>query len=281
MIPVQPYRLDDLCGMLPPRPLNSHKGDYGHVLVIGGNHGMGGAARMAAESAARLGAGLVSVATRAAHAHVIAAQRPELMVHGVDDKQGLDSLIERTTVIVVGPGLGLDDWAQGLLEAALKAERPMVIDADALNLLAGMGRRVTDNAILTPHPGEAARLLDSSSHAVQADRPHAVQQLRKAYGGVWLLKGAGTLICSDGQLSVCLHGHPGMASGGMGDVLSGMLGALLAQGLDVPSAARLGVALHAAAGEEAARVDGGRGLLALDLLPHARRLLEDTSPCLR
>jgi len=281
MIPVQSYCLDDLRGMLPPRSLNSHKGDYGHVLIIGGNHGMGGAARMAAEAAARLGAGLVSVATRSCHAHVIAAQRPELMVHGVDDDQAMTPLIERATVLVVGPGLGRDDWARSLFDVALKAERPMVIDADALNLLAGMGWRVADHAILTPHPGEAARLLDSSSHAVQADRPHAVQQLRKAYGGVWVLKGAGTLICGDGQLSACRHGHPGMASGGMGDVLSGMLGALLAQGLDAPSAARLGVALHAAAGEEAARVDGGRGLLALELLPHARRLLENPSPCLR
>ena len=279
MIHAQSYRLDDLRGMLPPRPLNSHKGDYGHVLIIGGNHGMGGAARMAAEAAARLGAGLVSVATRTAHAHVITAQRPELMVHGVDDDQAVASLIEGATILVVGPGLGRDEWAQGLLAAALKAERPMVIDADALNLLAGTEQRVTDNAILTPHPGEAARLLESTAHTVQANRPHAVQQLRKAYGGVWVLKGAGTLICSDGQLNSCLHGHPGMASGGMGDVLSGMLGALLAQGLDAPSAACLGVALHAAAGEEAARVDGGRGLLALDLLPHARRLLENISPC--
>lgn len=273
-----PLLLTDLRGILPPRRRDSHKGDYGHVLVIGGNHGMAGAARMAAEAAARLGAGLVSIATRAGHAPFLAATRPELMVHGVECAKDLQPLLLRATVLVLGPGLGLDGWARDLFEAAFAAGLPMVVDADALNLLAASPRRPDAPAILSPHPGEAGRLLGIRVADVQADRAASVSALRESLGGVWVLKGAGSLIADEnGRLARCEHGHPAMASGGMGDVLSGMLGALLAQGLAPGDAARLGVCLHAAAGERAAL--DGRGVLALDLLPHARRLLEEIAPC--
>lgn len=272
-----PLFLTDLRGILPPRRRDSHKGDYGHVLVIGGNHGMAGAARMAAEAAARLGAGRVSIATRTSHAPFLGVTRPELMVHGVECAETLQPLLSRATVVVLGPGLGQDAWAEALFAAAFAAELPMVVDADALNLLAQSRQRLTAPAILTPHAGEAARLLGSRSADVQADRVTAVRALHETFGGVWLLKGAGSLIADDSGLVRCEHGHPAMASGGMGDVLSGMLGALLAQGLAPGDAARLGVCLHAAAGEAAAA--DGRGMLALDLLPHARRLLEEIAPC--
>lgn len=270
-------RLADLRGLLPPRRPDGHKGDYGHVLVIGGNHGMAGAARLAAEAAARLGAGLVSIATRADHAPFLGLARPELMVNGVESVAELAPLLGRATVLVLGPGLGQDAWAHALFEAAWVAGLPMVVDADALNLLAAAPRRIHGLAVLTPHPGEAARLLGLRTAEVQADRPAAARALRETFGGAWVLKGAGSLIADDAGLLRCAHGHPAMASGGMGDVLSGMLGALLGQGLGPWDAARLGVCLHAAAGEAAA-VDG-RGLLALDLLPHARRLLQEIAPC--
>ncbi|MGK0673207.1 MAG: NAD(P)H-hydrate dehydratase [Halothiobacillaceae bacterium] len=278
MIQPASLRLTDLRGILPPRRRDSHKGDYGHVLVIGGNHGMAGAARMAAEAAARLGAGLVSIATRAGHAPFLAATRPELMVHGVECAEALQPLLLRATVLVLGPGLGLDDWARDLFEMAFAAGLPMVVDADALNLLAASPRRPDAPVIFSPHPGEAGRLLGIRVADVQADRAASVRALRESWGGVWLLKGAGSLIVDEnGRLARCEHGHPAMASGGMGDVLSGMLAALWAQGLAPGDAARLGVCLHAAAGECAAL--DGRGVLALDLLPHARRLLEAIAPC--
>jgi NAD(P)H-hydrate epimerase len=272
-----PLLLTDLRGILPPRRRDSHKGDYGHVLVIGGNHGMAGAARMAAEAAARLGAGLVSIATRTAHAPFLGATRPELMVHGVERAEALQPLLSRATVLVLGPGLGQDAWAEALFTAAFAAGLPMVVDADALNLLAQSRQRLTAPAILTPHPGEAARLLATGIDVIQADRMAAAHALQASFGATWVLKGAGSLIADDAGLVRCEHGHPAMASGGMGDVLSGMLGALLAQGLAPGDAARLGVCLHAAAGEAAAAE--GRGVLALDLLPHARRLLEEIAPC--
>lgn len=276
---VTPYRLDDLRGILPPRQRHSHKGDYGHVLVIGGNHGMAGAARLAAESAARLGAGRVSVATRAAHAMFIGAGRPELMLHGVESIDVLQALLERATVIVLGPGLGRDDWAHAMFSAAINTHKPKVIDADALNLLALTPQRLGDDDVLTPHEGEAARLLNSGRDGVVIDRLDVVTRLRQRYGGGWVLKGPGTLILGNAGLFACEHGHPSMASAGMGDALAGILAALRAQGLSASDAARLAVALHAAAGEAAAKCEGGRGLLALDLLPYARRLLEGICPC--
>lgn len=276
---VQPYTLYEMRGILPPRRLDSHKGDYGHVLVIGGNHGMAGAARMAAEAAARLGAGLVSVATRAAHAPFLGIGRPELMVHAAESVDTLETLLKKASVVVIGPGLGQDDWAWAIFNRVRVFRVPMVMDADALRLLAQGPDRVSNDTVLTPHPGEAASLLGVNTVEVQADRPRAVARLREARGGICVLKGAGTLVSSGSAIHQCGHGHPAMASGGMGDVLSGMIAALLAQGLKPSTAALLGVALHAAAGERAARLEGGRGLLALDLLPHARLLLEEISPC--
>ncbi|MEW6444862.1 MAG: NAD(P)H-hydrate dehydratase [Pseudomonadota bacterium] len=273
------YALGDLRGLLPPRLRDSHKGDFGHVLVIGGNHGMAGAARLAAEAAARLGAGLVSVATRDSHAHALGTGRPELMVHAAETDAALERLLDHATVIVLGPGLGCDAWARRVFDASLRSPVPQVVDADALNLLALTPFRVASSTMLTPHPGEAARLLGTDAATVQADRGGAARLLRERFGGTWILKGAGALVACEGGLHRCVHGHPAMASGGMGDVLSGILGALLAQGMGLCEAARLGVALHAAAGERAAVRDGGRGLLALDLLPYARSLLEETCPC--
>ncbi len=265
--------LKEKIAKLPPRARASHKGDYGHVLVIGGEQGMPGAARMAGEAAYRVGAGLVSIATRASHASLLNMARPELMCHGVESAADLQPLLNQANVVIVGPGLGCGPWGQMMLNLAFDSPHPLVADADALNLLATHPpHRRREQWVLTPHPGEASRLLASSIHKVQANRFAAVHALQDRYGGVIVLKGNGTLICSgDPPIGLCTAGNPGMASGGMGDVLSGTIAGFMAQGLTPSEAAHLGVTIHAMAGDRAAQESGERGLLAGDLMPHLRR----------
>ncbi|WP_104202114.1 NAD(P)H-hydrate dehydratase [Billgrantia saliphila] len=259
---------------LPPRERDAHKGGMGHVLILGGAPGFGGAALLASEAAARLGAGKISLATAPEHVTACLTYRPEVMVHGMRGAAELGELPARADVLVVGPGLGQGAWGQSMLQAALGESKPMVIDADGLNLLAsrfdGLRR---DDWILTPHPGEAARLLGCSAADIEADRPAAARELQQRRGGVVVLKGAGSLVAGPEGMAVCPYGNPGMASGGMGDVLSGILGALLAQGVPLETAARLGVTVHALAGDQAARDGGERGLLAADLASYARVLV--------
>lgn len=259
--------------LLAPRRRGAHKGDFGHVLVIGGDCGMSGAVRLAAEAAARSGAGLVSVATRAVHAPLLSVARPELMAHAVEDAQALAPLVARADVIALGPGLGRGDWSRAVFAAALASGLPLVLDADGLNLLAE-APRCREDWVLTPHPGEAARLLAISIAMIEADRPAAVEALQQRFGGTVVLKGAGTLVRgSAGETAACDAGNPGMATGGMGDVLTGLIAGLLAQGIAAADAAGLGVLLHAMAGDRAAADGGERGLLAGELLQHLRPLL--------
>ena len=271
MLSVTPLTGNMLRSCLPLRVRASHKGDYGHVLVVGGDHGMAGAVRLAGEAAARTGSGLVSIATRRAHAASITAARPELMCHGVESAHDLRLLLQRASVVAIGPGLGQSAWACGMLAAVLQTRLPLVVDADALNLLAQEPMQC-DHWVLTPHPGEAARLLGITAQQIQADRLHAVQALQQRYGGVCVLKGAGSLVCASDAMTLCEAGNPGMASGGMGDVLTGIIAGLLAQGLSLVDAANAGVYIHATAGDRAAQ-EGERGLLASDLLPQLRRLV--------
>ncbi len=264
---------DGLSGHLAPRSRTAHKGSFGHLLVIGGAPGFSGAVRMAAEAAARCGAGLVSVATSPEHAAQLNMLRPELMCHGVDGPQQLRPLLQRASVVAIGPGLGSSNWAQGLLGYVLECKLPMVLDADALNLLAYEPMQRGD-WILTPHPGEAARLLNCSVAEIQSDRFLSVRKLQLKYGGVAVLKGAGTLIQAGEERAsyICTDGNPGMASGGMGDVLTGVIGSLLAQGYAPELAASMGVCLHAKAADIEAK-KGERGLLAADLMPTIRGLI--------
>ncbi len=252
------------------RARDAHKGASGHVLVIGGNLGMAGAALLAGRAALRAGAGLVSIATRAEHAAALTAAQPELMVHGITTPASLDPLLERASVVALGPGLGQDEWARALFAHVMARELPMVVDADALNLLARTPR-YRDDWVLTPHPGEAARLLQSPVAVVQGDRLSSVRALQQRYGGAVVLKGSGSLV-SGTCPAVCPYGNPGMAVAGMGDTLTGIVAALRAQGADLHLAARLGVLLHACAGDLAA-ADGERGLLPTDLLPAIRSLV--------
>ena len=250
---------------LPPRRRDAHKGDFGHVLAIGGDHGMGGAIRLCAEGALRTGAGLVSVATRAENVVALNAARPELMAHGVKDTGALLTLLQRASVIALGPGLGQGDWGRALCQAALAAGKPLVLDADGLNLIARKAVQLPVQSVLTPHPGEAARLLGSDAATIARDRFAAARELARQYRAVVVLKGAGTVIAHpEGEAAVCPWGNPGMSSGGMGDVLTGVIASLLGQGLNAWRAARLGVALHARAADAAAE-SGEAGLIASDL----------------
>jgi NAD(P)H-hydrate epimerase len=267
--------LEPLLELLPPRPAMAHKGLYGTVLVVGGDHGMAGAAAMAAEAALRCGSGLVKVATRLEHVAALVARTPEVMPRAVASGQELAPLLEAADVLVVGPGLGQSSWSEQLLQAAAASGKPMVLDADGLNLLTAgdlVPERRRDNWVLTPHPGEAARLLACDTAEIQADRFAAARALQDRYGGVAVLKGNGSLVAGSGQLLLSDYGNPGMASGGMGDVLSGVIGSLLGQGLEPLPAAALGVCLHGAAADLAAE-QGQRGLAATDLVPHLRALL--------
>ncbi|WP_109512910.1 NAD(P)H-hydrate dehydratase [Pseudomonas ovata] len=279
--PVSAQRLDSFnLPPLAPRPRTAHKGQYGRVLVVGGDHGMGGAALLSAESALRSGAGMLSLATRPEHIPAALVRMPEVMSAGVSSANQLMDLIAAASVLVVGPGLGQGRWGRSLLSAVACADKLQVWDADALNLLAAGHVSIPGACVITPHPGEAARLLGVDLHEVQADRPAAARALAKKYQGVCVLKGSGSLIAdAQGRLALCDRGHPAMASAGLGDVLAGLIGALLAQHMGAYEAACLGVWLHARAGEQAGAA--GRGLLASDLVPVIRRLLEEHQPCLK
>ncbi len=262
---------DALADALPMRARTAHKGNFGHVLVIGGDYGMGGAVRIAAEAAARAGAGLTSVATRPCHVPAVIAARPELMVQGVTEAADMAALIERASVLALGPGLGQEAWGEALFAAVMSSKQALVLDADGLNWLANAPQERGD-WILTPHPGEAARMLQTDVAAVHADRFAAAQSLAQRYNAVVVLKGAGTIITDGQACQLCEQGNPGMASGGMGDALTGVIAGLRAQGFGAFEAACLGVQAHAIAADRAAII-GERGMLAGDLLDELRGVL--------
>lgn len=264
---------DKLAKLLPKRFRNAHKGDFGHVVLIGGAPGMPGAIRLAGEAAARVGAGRVTIVTHPEHAALLNATRPELISYGVEEVEEIYPLLSLATAIGIGPGLGQSKWAQDLLVVAMESGLPLVVDADALNLLAESNQHY-DNWILTPHPGEAGRLLGKSSSEIQRDRYTSVNEIADIFGGVAVLKGLGTLVQAEkGLPSVCPHGNPGMGSGGMGDVLTGVIVGLVSQGLTNVEAAELGVVIHSKAADEVAKMLGERGMLASDLMSGIRRLV--------
>jgi hydroxyethylthiazole kinase-like uncharacterized protein yjeF len=255
---------------LPRRARDSHKGSNGRVLVVGGGVGMPGALGLAGEAALRVGAGLVTVAGAPENLVPVTATRPELIYLPVATTTSLDAAVRAANVVAIGPGLGTGEWAQRLWAQVLRAEGPLVVlDADALNLLALTPVKLPANWIITPHPGEAARLLGTTTEDVQADRPEAARALRTRFGAVAVLKGAGTLIATDAGVALCERGNPGMATAGMGDVLTGVIAGILAQCRDSARAARVGVLAHALAGDEAAR-GGERGLVASDVIAMLR-----------
>ena len=265
-----------LLGWLAPRARNSHKGRHGHVLCVGGDDGMGGAVALCAEAALRSGAGLASAATRQAHVAGLLARLPECMVAGVESASQLAPMLQRAGVVAIGPGLGRGDWGSALFAEVASSRKPLVVDADALHLVAIHGP--VDDAVLTPHPGEAAALLGIETREVEADRFAAAARLVERYRCAVVLKGAGSIVAAPGVTArVVLAGNPGMAVGGMGDVLTGVIAAMRAQGLDAFDAACAGALLHAHAGDLAARA-GERGLLPSDVLACLREAANPSSP---
>jgi hydroxyethylthiazole kinase-like uncharacterized protein yjeF len=257
---------------LPLRRRNTHKGTFGWILGVGSNVGMSGALRLCGEAALRSGAGKVTLATHPAHANLLNLDCPELMVLGVEREAHLHKLLEQVDVVVTGTGLGRDSWSEELFRACMKTPAPVVLDADGLNLLAGLfkekdeGKLPLGHWILTPHPAEAGRLLGLRASEVQNDRVASAQQLAQRYDAIVVLKGCGTVVADpSGRYAICPLGNPGMATAGSGDVLAGVIAAFLAQGLSLWEAAVTGVVAHSWAGDLAAGIVGERGMLASDI----------------
>ncbi|WP_222888965.1 bifunctional ADP-dependent NAD(P)H-hydrate dehydratase/NAD(P)H-hydrate epimerase [Enterobacter sp. C2] len=268
------HRLEasQLAQWLPPRRPTSHKGDNGRLVIVGGDHGTAGAIRMTGEAALRAGAGLVRVLTRVENIAPLIAARPELMVHELTEKL-LEESLEWADVVVIGPGLGQQPWGKKALQKIENFRKPMLWDADALNLLA-INPDKRHNRVITPHPGEAARLLNCSVAEIESDRLLSAQRLVKRYGGVVVLKGAGTVVAStDGDVGIVDAGNAGMGSGGMGDVLSGIIGAMLGQSFSLYEAACVGCVAHGAAADYRAARYGTRGMLATDLFSALMRVI--------
>lgn len=262
---------------IPRRPRIAHKGRFGHVLIVAGDRGFGGAGMMAAEAASRAGAGMVTLATRPEYVAPALARCPSVMVQGLIHGSELPPLISAADVIVCGPGIGQGAWGQQMLQQVVASGKPRVLDADALNLMASRVAQPADNHILTPHPGEAARLLECEVADIENDRVRAAEQVRQLFGGVVLLKGAGTVVASGEVLPDIVSGsNPGMATGGMGDVLSGILGSLYAQLEDAHLSASAAAALHLAAANRAAATRGYMGLLPMDVIDALPQVLMES-----
>ncbi len=263
------------------RNSESHKGDFGHVLVVAGNIGFGGAALLSSKAAIKIGAGLVSLATRSEHLQAALSFAPEVMTKPVDSGQSLENYLDFPTVICLGPGLGRDYWSEQMiyksLENSQKNKTPILIDADGLNLLPEFSKKLPlpKKIVLTPHLGEAARLLNTSVEKVKKNKVSAAKRISNKYNSVVVLKSHETLICKEDKIYICDKGNPGMATAGMGDVLSGMISGLIAQKLSLFEAACLGVDLHARAGDIYSKKNNQQSLLPTDIIDLFARVINE------
>lgn len=258
--------------MLKRRKRTAHKGTHGKALFIGGNQGMGGAIILASMAAQKAGIGMAAVLCHPENVMPVLISGPEIMPHSWEDRGFCDQRLQWCDVVALGPGLGRDEAAKERYLAVVSFDRPKVMDADALFFLTMMPNR-DDARVITPHPGEAAHLLGCSVTAIEADRYQSARALQEKFGGVVVLKGAGTLVYDGYDMFVCPAGNPGMATAGMGDVLTGVITALIGQRLSLVDAARLGVLIHSLAADENTQTFGERGLVASDLFPHIRQLV--------
>lgn len=263
----------ELKRQLVPRTIDAHKGDFGHVLVVGGDVGYAGAPVISALGALKVGAGLVTIASQSSNLIGINASHPEIMTCAIDEPTALKAILAKASVVILGPGLGRTSWSRDTFLAASQTNLPLVLDADGLYWLA-QTKQQRNNWILTPHPGEAATLLNHTKPLTDVERFSAIQKLIATHYATVVLKGAGSLVGSpNAEIQVCNAGNPGMASGGMGDLLSGIIGGLVAQHMALDSAAKLGVIVHAMAGDIVAKTYGQRGIIATDLLPAIQKLI--------
>lgn len=272
---------DFLAETLTRRTRNSHKGSFGRVLAVGGVEGMSGAIRLCGEAALRSGAGRVTLATDPAHAATVNLGRPELMVNAIDSETELLTKLDTDFVVAVGPGLGMVDWSASLLKTCLASSLPLVVDADGLNLLAQQSLQAPvhrDNWVLTPHPAEAARLLGCKVSDIQQDRVSSAVAIAIRFGACVVLKGCGSVVAdASGEYAICPAGNPGMATAGSGDVLTGIIVALLGQGLSCFDAARAGVLAHAMAGDRAAGKLGEMAMIAGDIIDELPQVWKSVS----
>ena len=266
------------------REQDAHKGNFGHVLVIGGDKGLGGAGLLSSRAAVYSGAGLTSLVTRPEHVIASLVSCPEVMVKGVDSGQDLEEHLVKPNVIAIGPGLGQSAWSEQMVQRvfweAEKRDISVIMDADALNLLTTLklSSNLPKKLILTPHPGEASRLLNTTVTEIESDRFSAAAKIQKKFNATVILKGSGTIICNQSsgtqKWGICGSGNPGMATGGMGDVLTGIIAGILAQGLTLKDAAEAGVDLHAKAADQASLEFGEAGLTSSDIINELRYLLK-------
>ena len=263
----------------PPRPANSHKGTFGNLAILGGSTGMVGAVLLAGRSALHLGAGRIYLGLLTRLAPPVDFLQPELMLRSPPELFKLKSL----DCLVVGPGLGSEPEALSWLDCALSTELILVLDADALNLIAihpHLTKKLSQRkipSILTPHPAEAARLLKTNTTIIQNDRMDAVYRISQQFNCYVVLKGAGSIFCSpDGKRYLNTSGNPGLSTAGTGDVLAGMIGALIAQGLSLDHALLLAVYLHGAAADHLLQQNHGPlGMTASEIITSARSLLNN------
>lgn len=260
---------------LTKRQDNCHKGDFGHLLVIGGDNNMGGAVIMSCLAASRSGAGKVTALTRNIHLPALLSHAPNIM--SLDENDLNEEIFDNKNAIIIGPGLGQSSWSKKVFNFAMSSKLPKIIDADALNLIAKSQRKFDlTNAIITPHAKEAARLLEISCDKINANREKSVTNLYQKYGAISLLKGKNSLIYDGQEIYNCKYGNPGMATAGMGDVLSGIIGALIAQNLDLNAAAIIGANIHGLAGDEIAKEIGQVGILPQDLIATIPQIINFT-----
>ena len=266
------------------REQDAHKGHFGNVVIVGGDRGLGGAGLLSSRAAVYSGAGLTSLVTRPEHVSASLVSCPEVMVKGVDSGQDIEEHLVKPDVIAIGPGLGQSAWSEQMIQRvfweAEKRDISVIMDADALNLLTKLklSSNLPKRLILTPHPGEAARLLNTSVAVIESNRFSAAAKIQKKFNATVVLKGSGTVIChkSGGtqKWGICDSGNPGMATGGMGDVLTGIIAGLLAQGLTLKEAAEAGVDLHAKAADQASLEFGEAGLTSSDVINELKYLLK-------
>ena len=259
---------------LPPLAMDTYKNRQGHLLIIGGDEGMPGSILMAAEAALRAGAGLVTVATRKEHLGIVVSRIPEVMVTEADIENLSRSYLKYDAVLI-GPGLGRKEWGKALYQACLSWSVPLIVDADGLFWMATEDRPVSDTVIVSPHTGEAARLLGVDSSLIEQDRINSAKEIRNRFGAIGVVKGPGSVVFGHKKISICEHGNPGMATAGMGDVLSGVIGGFVVQrSIDFETCLEIAVLLHSAAADQAVKDFGQRSLMATDVIRFLPRVMQ-------